>query len=61
MSMRIENKKRASELCENPLALQSLKNYDGVAILSISMLLGFVQCFFMRGHNATEPRAYQLT
>jgi len=50
-NLRIENKKRASNDATSLPALQSLKNYDGVAILSISMYLGFVESFFERGAN----------
>jgi len=44
----------------NSLALQSLKN-NVLVIRSIATPLGFVQSFFMRGHNVTEPRASQFT
>jgi len=56
-SLRIENKKRTSEL-ENPLALQSLTD-NWVVISIISLLLDFVQCFFERGRNDTESRTRQ--
>jgi len=55
-SLRIENKKRASEL-ENPLALQNLKD-DVVVISILSTSLGFVESFFERGDNEDKPRAY---
>jgi len=57
--LRIENKKRASEL-ENSLALQSLR-YSMTVISIISMLLGFDKSFSLRGANETEPRTYQLS
>jgi len=59
--MRIENTKRTSEVCKNSLALQSLKNVDVVVIRIVSTSLGFVQSFFMRGHNATKPEASQFS
>jgi len=56
--LRIENKKRASEL-ENPLALQSLRYSTVISI--ISLLLGFVQLFFERGRNDTESRTHSIS
>jgi len=58
--LRIENKKRASEPSKNSLALQSLRNSMKV-ISIISLLLGFVTSFFMRGRYDTEPRACQFS
>jgi len=56
-----KNKKRASNDVTSLPAPQSLKNYDGVAVLSIATHLGFVQSFFMRGDDGDKPRAYQLS
>jgi len=54
----VKIKKRASEPYKNPLAPQSLRNSMKV-ISIISLLLGFVQLFFERGRNDTEPRICQ--
>jgi len=61
VELKTKNKKRASNDVTSLPAPQSLKNYDGVAILSIATPLGFVESFFMRRRSDTEPRASQFS
>jgi len=58
--MRIENKKRGSEVYEKSLPPQSLR-YSMTAIRIVSTYLGFVYSFFMRGRHDTKPKASQLS
>lgn len=44
----------------NSLALQSLKD-NVLAVISISLTLGFVDSFLKRGANDTGPRIYPVS
>jgi len=59
--LKTKNKKRASNDVASLPALQSLKNVDVVVIRSIAIHLGFVEAFFMRGHNNAKSRACQFS